>query len=189
MVDIIIVGFGGHGKSVADCIERTKEYKIVGYTDIKPVSSEYNYLGTDDVLQYYFEKGIRYVAIGIGYMGKERIRERLYEKLKAIGYTLPVIKDPTSIISNSAFIGEGTFIGKGAIINANSSVGKMVIINTRAVVEHECIVDDYSHISVATVLCGNVNVGKYAFVGANSVVIQGRTISENTIVPAGTTIR
>ena len=34
MKDIIIVGFGGHARSVADCIERTGQYNIVGYTDL-----------------------------------------------------------------------------------------------------------------------------------------------------------
>ena len=28
MEDIILVGYGGHAKSVADCIERKKEYRI-----------------------------------------------------------------------------------------------------------------------------------------------------------------
>ena len=33
MEDIVIVGFGGHAKSIADCIERMGKYRIVGYTD------------------------------------------------------------------------------------------------------------------------------------------------------------
>ena len=41
MDDIILVGYGGHGKSVADCIERTKKYRIVGYTDLEQQESMY----------------------------------------------------------------------------------------------------------------------------------------------------
>ena len=32
---IVLIGFGGHAKSVIDSIEASGEYKIAGYTDIK----------------------------------------------------------------------------------------------------------------------------------------------------------
>lgn len=189
MEDIILIGYGGHAKSVTDCIERQKEYRIVGYIDLQEHVSTYPYLGSDDALQECFDKGIRNAAVCIGYMGKGAIREKLYEKLKGIGYHLPVIKDPTSIISTSAELGEGTFVGKGAIVNADAKVGKMVILNTMSLVEHECIVSDFSHVAVAAVLCGQVKVGEAAFIGANATVIQGRMIKQHQIVPAGITIR
>lgn len=34
MENILLVGYGGHAKSIADCIERQGIYKIAGYTDI-----------------------------------------------------------------------------------------------------------------------------------------------------------
>lgn len=189
MDNIILIGYGGHGKSVADCIERTKKYKIVGYTDLEQRESIYKYLGTDDVLEEMFKKGIKNAAIGIGYMGRGNIRERLYGRLKKIGYILPVIYDSSSIISSTAKIGEGVFLGKNTIINAEAEVGKMAIINTNALVEHECIVREYAHIAVGAVLCGQVRVGKACLIGANATVIQGRTIKPGTIVPAGAVIR
>lgn len=39
MEDIILVGYGGHAKSVADCIERKNEYRIIGYTEPAEVVS------------------------------------------------------------------------------------------------------------------------------------------------------
>lgn len=189
MDDIILIGYGGHGKSVADCIERTQKYNIVGYTDLQKYDSRYKYLGTDKVLEEIFVKGVKNAAVGIGYMGKGDLRERLYAILKELGYNLPVISDPSSIISPTAKIDEGTFIGKGAIINADAVVEKMSIINTKALVEHECIVREYSHIAVGAVLCGQVTVGRACFIGANATVIQERIIESNTIVPAGSIIR
>lgn len=189
MEDIVLVGYGGHAKSIADCIERQGKYRIVGYTDTEQNLSKYTYLGTDSELQHLYEKGIKNAVIAVGYLGKGNLRERLYEKVKAIGYCLPVIKDPSSIVSESALLGEGTFIGKGAIVNSETEIGKMVIINTMALVEHECRVADFAHIAVAAVLCGNVTVGRAAFVGANATVIQGRTIKEGHVVPAGETVR
>jgi len=189
MEDIILVGYGGHGKSVADCIERQKQYKIAGYTDLKKHDARYRYLGTDDRLKEYFMQGITNAAVCIGFLGKGCIRERIYKRLKEIGYKLPVIQDPSAIVSSSACVGEGTFIGKRAVINAEAEIGKMVIVNTMSLIEHECIVDDFSHIAVSAVLCGQVSVGQAAFVGANATVIQGRKVNPHQIVAAGTVVR
>lgn len=189
MENIILVGFGGHAKSVADCIERQNEYSIVGYTDFEKHDYKYKYLGNDDVLKDYYAQGVQNAVVCIGYLGKGSLREKLYSLLKDIGYTLPIIMDPTAIISETAEIGEGTFIGKGAIVNASVNIGKMTIINTMALIEHECVISDYSHVAVAAVLCGQVNVGEASFIGANATVIQGRTILPHQIVPAGAIIK
>ena len=41
MEDIILIGYGGHAKSVADCIERQKRYRIIGYTELEKKKSQY----------------------------------------------------------------------------------------------------------------------------------------------------
>ena len=189
MEDIILIGYGGHAKSVADCIIRQGKYRIVGYTDIDKSTSAYTYLGNDECLDSIYKNGIKNAVIAIGYMGKGTLRRRLIEKAKEIGFTFPTIIDPSAIVSESADIGEGVFIGKLAVINAEAKIGSFSIINTMALVEHECIVEEYSHVAVAAVLCGNVKVGKDAFIGANATVIQGRQIEAGAIVPAGVTIR
>lgn len=189
MENILLVGYGGHAKSIADCIERQGIYKIAGYTDVAQRNSDYAYLGSDEKLQEYYDRGVKKAVIGIGYLGKGDIRERIYDKLKQIGYELPIICDPTAIISSSAYIGEGTFIGKNAVINTEACVGNACIINTKALVEHECIVKEFSHIAVAAVLCGQVQIGKAVFVGANATVIQCINIPDRSIVPAGAVVR
>lgn len=189
MEDIVLVGFGGHAKSVADCIEREGKYHIVGYTDMQAATSQYAYLGTDDKLQAIYDSGVKNAVIGIGYMGRGNIRQQLYSKLKAIGFNLPVIVDPSAIVSTTAQMGEGTFVGKGAIVNAEAKIDKMAIINTKALVEHECVVGDFAHIAVGAVLCGQVEIGEGTFIGANSTVIQCRKVEPYTVIPAGETIR
>lgn len=190
MKKIVLVGYGGHAKSVADCIERTREYEIVGYTDYRETEgAEYEYLGTDDALKEIFRSGVSYAFVCVGYLGKGDLREKLYSMLTDIGFTVPVIADPSAIISDNVLVGAGTFIGKKAVINADARIGKMCIINTGAIIEHECMVGDFSHISVGTVLCGQVKIGKSAFVGANATVIQCMSVADNETVPAGKTVR
>ena len=186
MEEIILVGFGGHSKSVADCIERQGEYRIVGYTDlVEYENSRYTYLGTDDVLETLYAKGIRHAVVCIGYLGKGIIREQLYMKLKSINFSLPVIIDPSAIVSESADIGEGTFIGKMSVVNADARIGKMAIINNNTLIEHECFVGDFTHVAVSAVVCGTVKIGKSSFIGANSTIVQSCTLGDHVIVGAG----
>lgn len=188
MENIVLVGFGGHAKSVADCIERQGKFCIAGYTENEKKDSKYRYLGTDDVLPELYDSGIHYAFACVGYLGKGAIRNRIYNELKNIGFNLPVIIDPSAIVSNSAQIGEGVFIGKDAVINAEAIIGKMAIINTKALIEHECIVGDFSHIAVGAVLCGQTRVGKESLIGANATVVQDVKIADNVIVGAGAVV-
>lgn len=189
MQDIILVGYGGHAKSIADCIEKKNEYRIIGYTDLEEVNSKYRYLGDDSVLGEYYKAGITNAVVGIGYLGRGNLREQLYKNLKSIGYSFPTIIDPTAIISESAAIDEGVFVGKRAVINAEAKVGKMSIINTGAIIEHECKVGDFAHVAVGAVLCGQVSVGCSTIIGANATVLQCRNVPERCVVPAGSLYR
>ncbi len=190
MDDIVLVGFGGHAKSVIDSIEKLNCYHIVGYTDVDS-SKEYRgcqYLGCDDVLQKYYNKGIRNAFITLGYMGKGKQRELLYKKLKEIGFQLPVIIDPSAVLADDVSIEEGTFVGKKCVINSAAKVGKMCIINTGATIEHENLIGDFTHISVNSTLCGNVSVGPHCFIGANATIIQNIKIGSESVVGAGSIV-
>lgn len=192
MEKIVVIGKGGHARSIVDTIERQGIYDVAGYvvnTEEYNQIDEYPIIGKDCDLNRIFEQGIRYAVLGIGFLGNGRIRENLYEILKKIGYELPTVIDPSAIISHKNRIGEGSFIGKGVVINANAKIGAGCIINTGAIIEHDCTVGDFSHIAVGSVLCGNVSVGCRTLVGANATVIQERTIGDNCIVGAGEVVR
>lgn len=189
MEDIILVGYGGHAKSVVDCIERQGKYRIIGYTEVCAVTSKYSYLGQDSILVDYYKEGIKNVAICLGYLGKGNTRERIYDMVKGIGFNVPVIADPSSIVSSSAEIGEGTFIGKCAIVNAEARIGRMCIINTRSLIEHECQIGDFVHIAVGAVICGQVSIANKVFIGANTTIIQGKQVAYGEVIPAGITVR
>lgn len=189
MKKIILLGCGGHAKSVVDAIESKGEYEIAGFLDNKEFCYRgYDVIGADEAAEKLFKDGVQYAFISIGYMGNGRLRERLYAYVKDIGFELPVIVDSSAVIASDVQIGEGTFIGKNSVINANAKIGKLAIVNTGAIIEHDCKVGEFSHISVGAVLCGNVVVGDSCFIGAGTTAIQGIDVADNVIVGAGSVI-
>ncbi|MCM1122066.1 MAG: acetyltransferase [Eubacterium sp.] len=193
MEKIILLGFGGHAKSVIDCIERQGQYNIIGFLDKKERENVcyrgYEVIGDDDNLDRLYGQGIRNAFVTVGFLGQSSVRDCLYERLKQIGFHLPNIIDPTAVVAGDVMMGEGNFIGKLAMLNADAKIGNMCIINSGAKIEHECQIGDFSHISVGTVLCGQVTVGKRTFVGAGATLLQGIRIGDDSVIAAGITIR
>ena len=192
MKKIILIGNGGHAKSVADTIEAMGKYEIVGFV-AKEADDTFEYrgykiIGVDADLESIYQQGIQCACVCIGYLGKGTARDTIYNNLKNIGYELPVIVDETAVIAADAIIGEGTFVGKKVVINASVKIGKMCIINTAAVVEHECAVDDFTHVSVNATLCGGASVGDHCLIGAGATVIQEVTVGNDSIVGANSTV-
>lgn len=190
MEELVLVGFGGHAKSVVDSIEETGIYHIAGYTDPEERCAYHGYrcLGTDEALPDLFKDGIQKAFICVGFLGKGNIRNQLYNRIKEIGYQIPIIIDPSAIVSETAQIGEGAYIGKRAVLNAGAQIGNMAIVNTGAIIEHESRVGAFSHIAVGAVLCGNVSVGDNCLVGAGTTVIQEVWIGDGTVIGAGSVV-
>ena len=193
MEDILLIGSGGHARSVVDAIEAQKKYRIIGFSDRSGNSSadyrRYGIVCNDEELGSIYEKGVKYAFVTIGFMGNSDVRNRLYKRLKAIGFEIPLIIDPSAVIASDVQIGEGTFVGKRAVINSNAVLGKMCIVNTGAIIEHDCNIGDFTHIAVGAVLCGQCNVGSNSFVGANATIIQSRTVGDGSIIGAGCVIK
>ena len=81
-----------------------------------------------------------------------------------------IVIHPYAVVSPSARIGEGTVIMAGAVVQANARIGKHCIINTGASVDHDCVLGDYVHVAPGAHLCGHVEVGEGALIGAGVCV-------------------
>ncbi len=192
MRKLVLIGGGGHCKSVLDTAARMNCFDEIVITDPNieqgKLILDHSIVGSDNCLEELFQKGFKYAFITIGSVNFNPLREKIADKIASLGFLFPVIHDPSAIISDSAIIGDGSFIGKNAIINAEAKIGKHCIINTSAIIEHECNVGDFSHISVGTVLCGEVTIGGNCVIGSNSTVIQRLIVGNNSVIGAGSVV-
>lgn len=190
--EIVLIGGGGHCKSVIDVIETEDKFCIAGVIDTKEklghIISGYEFIGTDDDL-INLVKEYQYFLITVGQIKNSRIRFYLYEKLKKLKVTLPVIVSPKAYIARTSTIDEGTVVMHNSFVNAAVKVGVNSIINTSAIIEHDSLVGDHSHISTGAVINGDCRVGNHCFIGSNAVVLNGITIQDNVIVGAGSVVR
>lgn len=184
MKKVVLIGAGGHSKSVADSI-RKDQFELCGFLDENRVGTHLNYpifgKKVEDIPQY--DQYVYFVAIG-----NVDFRKKWYQKLKEKKLTIINIIDPSAMISESATIGEGNFIGKMAVINADAEIGDNNVINTKALIEHECKVGNHIHLSTNATINGNVVVEDSVFIGSTAVCNGQIKIGEHAIVGSGSVI-
>ena len=187
---LILVGGGGHCKSVIDVAE-SAGYNILGILD-KPeeVGKQvlaYKVIGTDDDIPQYVDKSE--FVITVGQIKSCAIRKKIAERIEAAGGKLATIVASDATVSKYATIGEGTVILHKCVVNADAKIGKNCIINTMANIEHEVEIGDFCHISTGVMVNGMTKVGGETFIGSGSVLYNCIEVPNNSIIPAGTIVR
>lgn len=192
MSKLVLLGGGGHCKSVIDSVKFDTEYEEIVITDnasqIGTMIHGIRVVGNDEALQTLCNEGYDKAFISIASIKDTSLRRSIYEKAFSAGLSFPNIFDPTAVVSESVIIGEGIFVGKNAVINSGCKIDDFAIINTGAIVEHGCKIGTFSHVSVGSVICGECTIGKDTFIGANSTVIQGVRIGDNSVIGAGSIV-
>jgi len=94
----------------------------------------------------------------------------------------------TATISPTARLGVDNVILHRSVIQANSSIGSHVLINTAASIDHDNVIGDFAHISPHATLCGNVEIGEGTHVGAAATVITSVKIGRWCTIGAGSVV-
>lgn len=134
MKPLILVGGGGHCKSVIEAAE-SMGLAIGGILDLlENVGGRilgYPVIGTDDDIP-------RLVSdfdfiVTLGFIKDPYLRIRLHERIEAAGGNLATVIASTAHVSRHATVQCGTVILHHACVNAGALIGKGCIINTFAI--------------------------------------------------------
>ena len=185
---LVIVGAGGHAKVVLEVLRAMGGFEVVGLVDPAPATPEVlgvKVLGGDEVLPGLRSQG---VEAAVAALGSNRVRERVGDGLRAMGFALPAAIHPSALVSPSARVGEGAVVMAGAILGTLAEVGEFAIINTGAIVEHDNRIGRAAHVAPGVSLAGTVRVGNRALVGVGSAVRPGVRIGADATVGAGSSV-
>tara|TARA_B100000787_G_scaffold135286_1_gene104053 strand:- start:389 stop:967 length:579 start_codon:yes stop_codon:yes gene_type:complete len=190
--EILLIGGGGHCRSVIDVIEQEGKFQIVGIIDKAELFGTnvlgYPVIGSDLDIENLAKK-YSYAIVTIGQIKSSELRVKLFNLAKKAGFILPSIFSPKAYISKHAFIGSGVVVMHDALINVNASIGDNCIINSKALIEHDSRVNEHCHISTNATINGGVVIGPECFIGSGSVIRESITIGKNSIIKAGSLIK
>lgn len=125
------------------------------------------------------------VAIG-GDGGKARIE--IHEALTKLGFKTASLVHPTAFIAKNAALSESCQILPNATVCAMAKLGRQVIVNTAASVDHECILHEGVHVGPGVKMGGLVTIGQGTFVGTGATILPRINIGVNVTVGAGAVV-
>jgi len=193
MKPVLIIGAGGHAKVVADALLASGR-EVLGFTSAEPnavINSEVlpglHMLGSDDVLRKFSPVEIDLVN-GLGGVDCRGLRRQIQSRLESAGWFFSGVQHPTALISPFAKICDGVHLLAASVVQAGALIGAGSIINTAAVVEHDCVLGEFIHVAPHALICGNTQLGGDSHVGAGSTVVQGLILGPQTLIGAGAVV-
>lgn len=182
----IVLGASGHAAVVIELIHAIGGTVAGCVGPPQPAPFGLPLLGDDDWLTD--REGEYQLANGIGGIGDNSIRAKVYAKLEAQGFAFPALIHPRAAVAPSAVIADGAQIMRGAIVQTCTRVGENAIVNTGAIVDHDCVLEAHSHVAPGATLSGGVTLGTGAHVGTGATVIQNIAIGARAIIGAGAVV-
>lgn len=185
---MVLIGYSGHAFVVHGILKASGK-NITGYCDV--TEKEYNPFNLDYFGSEQSETGLEAIR-AYGYfiaVGDNLLRKKIYHSMQERNVKSTNAIHPSAVIDSSVKIAEqAVMIAANATVNPLVSIGTGAICNTGCIIEHECEIGEFVHISPGAVLCGNVKIGEGAFVGANAVIRQGITVGKNAMIGAGAVV-
>jgi UDP-perosamine 4-acetyltransferase len=188
---VVIYGAGGHARVLLELMDRAGICPLAGILDDNP---EFHGTKIDGVLvlgpierlaNLIRVHRIHRAAIAVG---NNVDRHKLAEHARALGLRLPVLIHPHAYVSPTAKLGEGCVVMAGAVVMPHVTMGELGIINTRASIDHDCLIGDCVHIAPGVTLAGGVTVGNGSLIGVGATVMPNLCIGDDAVVGAGAVV-
>ena len=183
--EVILIGAGGHALSLAEFAKN----QITGY-----IANEENrimpgkWFGSDAVASSLIEEGKKFhMAFVYSKWPVMENRRKLLALYQEKGASFATLVAPSAIVTLNSKIGKGSAVMTGAIIN-RATLGEHVIVNSGAIVEHDCEIGDNTFIGPGAVIGGFTNVGNNCFIGLGARIANGVTIADNITVAMGAVV-
>ncbi|TAN52534.1 MAG: acetyltransferase [Methylococcaceae bacterium] len=187
-----LFGAGGHAKVVIDLVEKQQQLPIAFLADDdaklwgQPFYG-YPVIGGKSALLSQWRDHPAFTCLVT--VGSNPIRARLAAWLQSEGIAVAAAcAHPSAQVARGVVIDQGTVLMALTAINADSVIGRHVIVNTGASVDHDCVIGDAVHLAPGVRLCGGVTVGECTLIGVGAVVLPNIRIGSNVTVGAGATV-
>jgi sugar O-acyltransferase (sialic acid O-acetyltransferase NeuD family) len=189
---LCIYGAGGFGKEVYDIAFRINKinpyWEEILFVVDAPYLSDEPYKGRllsiNNILK---ELDINNFEIIIA-NGEPVVRRELYIKIKAMNIKIATLVDPSSIISDTASLGEGVIVAPLSIIASSTVLGRNVAINTHTTIGHDITIGEHSVVSTHVTVGGSSVIGADSFIGLGVQTKEKLSIGSQVIIGMGAVV-
>ncbi|RYH70060.1 MAG: acetyltransferase [Alcaligenaceae bacterium] len=185
MKRLLIIGAGGHGRSVAGAVLLRKDYHLTAFLDDAPQSQQRVWdWPVWDPTAILPDCRDRVDAVVVA-LGNNKLREAMHLLVRAAGLALATVVHPSAFVSPRASVGEGSTLIAGAIVGTGASLAEGVIVNCGAVVDHDCRVEPFGHLGINAGMSGGAVLGHGAWMHAGTTIGYGVELSAGLVLRPG----
>lgn len=190
MKRVLIVGASGQAHVVIDAMEQEGTWQIVGLVDsfrpAGPTALGYDILGSVEDLPA-LAKLTDAVFVGVG---DNWTRGKLTCQIRGLvpGMSFATTVHPGAYLGRNTVLGEGVIAMAGSVVMPGSEVREGAMVGTRASLDHDGFMDEFSSLGPAAVTGGNVRIGAYTAVALGAKIIHGICIGPQSVIGAGATV-
>jgi sugar O-acyltransferase (sialic acid O-acetyltransferase NeuD family) len=186
---LLIVGDSAFAEIAYEYFSHDSAYEVVAFCVEREFMSKERLFGLPvvamDEIERAFPPSNHSFYAALVYTWMNRLRTRLYEAMKARGYT------PASYISSRAFVWRNVELGEHCFIFEDNTIQPFVSIGNNAVlwsgnhIGHHTRIGDNCFISSHVVVSGFCTVGDNCFIGVNATFGNNLNIGDDCLVGSG----
>ena len=168
--DLLILGAGGFGQSIAEVAELLGQWEHIHFVDDRwpeqqqlgcyPIIA--NIQSLENLNHHNFEAIIA--------VGNNQIRQKWHQLLLDLSIPMITIIHPQTVIAPSAKIGQGVSIMAGCVNGTNTMIQDGVILNLGTLLDHDVIIEAFSHLSIGVKVAGGKIIAQQSFLDVGSCI-------------------
>ncbi len=159
--NLLIVGAGQYGQVAKETAEAMGIFSKISFLD------DYSPNAVGKISEY--ERFVKDYPNAFVAIGNSSFRFEMLNKLKKVGFLLPVLINPRAYVSPSATVNEGCIIEPMAVVNSNVILKRGVFVCAGSVVNHNAIIEECAQIDCGAVVSANGAVSSMEKINYNDV--------------------
>ena len=163
-MNLVVIGAGGYGHTVADMAVQTRKYSKIVFLDDNKIAPDV--LGKCAEFTRFCDGQTAFYPA----FGNNEGRLAWLHRLQEAGCTIPTIIHPTAYVSPTAQVEPGTAVLPHAIINMGCVVKSGCIVNCGAIIDHGCVLEEGVHVCLGAIVKAENRIPKCMKIEAGEVV-------------------
>ena len=172
MKRLVILGFGGYGKTIEDVVLSAKMFDEVIFLDDNAKDDKVKGV-CKDYVNYIDENTWFYPAFG-----NNNLRVEWIYLFNGANAQVPTIIHPSAYVSPNAVVEAGCAVLPNAAINATAKVRTGCIVNFGAVIDHDVIIEKGVHLFINSVVKAYNRIAPFAKIEAGQVIFNNTFVME-----------
>lgn len=188
---IVVIGAGGHGSEIVSYLkESPRTGTLLGVIDDKRPAGPWNdtrVLGPRAELARMARRGLFYITA----FGDNRVRKDIVTAVDAATsgkMASLTLRHASARVGARVTIGAGTLLAPYTVVTTNVSIGRHCILNVKASVSHDVVVEDFVNLNPGSTVTGGCHLGEGCFIGAGATLLPGVKIGKWATVGAGAVV-